>query len=133
MSDDFQVLRETAAESAVWRAGDALISAITRAWQHSSFRAGLRQARSTLASWTVCDRVRGAATAIAVAGLVNVALLWTSNPYSAPGIPRSVIGVLAAFATVIALRPEPFIDAWSTSLLGRISASMRRLFYKPAE
>lgn len=133
MTDDFQVVRDTAAESLIWRAAESVISAVSTAWQHSSLEMWWQRTSQTLSSWTIEDRVRCAAVTLAIAGLVNIGLLWRSNPYSAPGIPRSVIAIAAAFASVIALWPAPFILAWSASMLGRFGAAMGRLLYKPAE
>jgi len=133
MKDNFQTVRETAAESALWRAADGVITSVSVAWHHAAVRTLVLEMTASLASWNLEDRVRSAALTIAIAGIVNIALLWKSNPYAAPGIPRAAIAIAAAGAAVVAVWPEPFTTAWSSSVLGRISAAARRLVYKPAE
>ena len=133
MKDNFQTVRETAAESAIWRAADSVITSVSAAWHHAAARTRVLKMTASLASWSLEDRVRSAAITIAIAGIVNIALLWKSNPYAAPGIPRAAIAIAAAGAAVVAVWPRPFTNAWSSSVLGRISAAARRLVYKPAE
>ena len=133
MTDDFRVVRETAAESAIWRAADSVMTSVAAAWQYSAARTRMLNAATSLASWTIEDRLRSAATTIAVAGVINIALLWRSNPYAVPGIPRAAIAIAAAGAAIVATWPGPFATAWSSSVLGRISATVRKLLYKPAE
>jgi hypothetical protein len=133
MKDDFRVARETAADSVIWRAADNAITSVSAAWRHSVLRTFALGMTGSLASWNIDERVRSAASAIAIAGVVNIALLWRSSPYASPGIPRAAIAVAAAGATVVAIWPGPFTNAWSSSVLGRISALVRRLVYKPAE
>jgi len=125
MKDNFHTVRETAAES--------VITSVSVAWQHAALRTRVLKMTTSLASWSLEDRVRSAASTIAIAGVVNVALLWKSNPYAAPGIPRGVIAVAAAGAAAVAMWPGPFINAWPSSALGRVSATVRRWVYKPAE
>ena len=38
MTDEFQIVRETAAESAIWRAAVGVITSVSAAWQHSAMR-----------------------------------------------------------------------------------------------
>ena len=88
---------------------------------------------AALASWSIETRVRSAATALATAAIVNVALLWLVSPYAAPGIPRGAVVVAAVFAAAVARWPRPFIEAWSSSVFGSLASSVRRFVYKPAE
>ena len=133
MTDDFRVVRETAAESAIWRAADSVMTSVASAWRHSAARTRMLNAATSLASWTIDDRVRSAAITIAVAGITNIALLWRSNPYAAPGIPRAAIAIAAGGAAIVATWPGPFVTAWSSSVLGRIGTAVGKLIYKPAE
>ena len=131
--DDFEVVRETASESAIWRVARRVLTALALAWQHSLAAQWLMRQAAWLETWSAADRARYGAIAIAVGGGVNIALLWNANTYAAPGIPRAAIALVVLVAMVVALAPAPFTAAWPTSLPGRLAATARRLLYKPAE
>ena len=131
--DDFNVVRETASESAIWRFARSVITAMTLAWRHSLARRELASQAKWVETWSAEDCIRYGAITIAVGGAVNIALLWSANAYAAPLIPREAIALIVLFATTVAIVPGPFGRAWSTSLPGRLAAVARRSFYKPAE
>ena len=131
--DDFKVVEETASESAIWRFARGVITALTVAWRHSLARQRLASQAAWLEKWSADERLRHGAVAIAVAGVVNIALLWKANTYAAPGIPRAAIVLIVVFATGVAIVPGPFARAWSTSLPASLAAAVRTRLYKPAE
>jgi hypothetical protein len=119
IDDDFRAVRATAAESTLGGTIQWALARGSAAFAHSSARDLAGRTMSDLRSWTIGDRVRYGAIAVAVAGSVNLALLSVSTSYAAPGIPVLVVGLVIALAIVVALLPESFAAAWRESFVGR--------------
>lgn len=133
MNDDFALVREVTADSVLWRMAERLVTSVTRSWRHSGVRRRGVEILGLVASWSAADRLRAAAAAVAIAGLVNITLLVGANPYAAPGVPRTVVAIVVLFAVIVAMSPQEFVRAWPSSIPGRIGGVLRRLIYKPAE
>lgn len=130
---DFQAVRDAAADSVIGRAAIWTDRRLRAAFTESWFRRQLQHRSTQFFSCAAEDRVRYIAATIAIAGMVNVALLSLVGSYPAPGIPKALVAVAAAGAAVVACAPRSFVAAWPASTLARAATKAARLFQNSAE
>ena len=118
--DDFQSVRDTAAESVLGRFAQRIALTSTAAWIDSNARRSAINARAAWSDANAATRVRHGAIAVTVAAAINVAILAVSPVYAAPGIPRAVIAMAGIIAFVVSLAPASFATAWTESRAGRL-------------
>ncbi len=117
---DFPDLRRLAADSLHGRAVHAVIRIVAAAWQESRLRAltlGLAARRDAAAP---DERLRLVASAIATAAVVNAAARAFMPPYSAPGLPITLVVAVALVAAGAAAAPDAVTRAWRHSRYSRL-------------
>lgn len=130
---DFATVRTAAAESVIGGVVRWAVVRLGAAFADSWFRHRSLSAARALASWPLEDRVRYGALTIAVAGAVNIALLAFAGSYSAPGVPRALIGLVILLAVLVGLMPNTFVAAWPSSGLQRAASSLAGFFQNREE
>lgn len=116
---DFDHLRRATAESIQGGLVLGLVHHVERAWRHSGLRQLVEQLRRTWADAPVIERTRLVALAAAIGAAINVLARAIMPPYTAPGLPITLMIAIAVVAAAVAAMPKPFVDAWRHSRMSR--------------
>ena len=116
---DFDHLRRVTAESVQGGLVLGLLHHGAQAWRHSRVRERVEQLRRSWAQAPVIERTRLVALAVATGTAINVVARAIMPPYTAPGLPITLMMAITVVAAAAATAPHAFVDAWRHSRMSR--------------
>lgn len=119
MTNGFEHVARLTRESAQARAIAGMLSIVQRAWLHSGLRSLLHQMARQAGGMSIAERWRMTAIVVAVAAFTNALARAFIPLYAAPGLPVTVILVIAIVSVAIAAAPHAFVSAWRSSRFRR--------------
>jgi hypothetical protein len=120
MSGDFARVRAVAARSRASRVVSTTTATVQAAWRSSAVGGWLVAWTHRLSSASPAERVRWAATAIAVAAGAHLILRSVMPPVLAPALPAPLVVAVAGWSAIMAWKASAVATAWRRSRLSRL-------------
>ena len=112
--------------SVLFRAADAIASAVHTSANRSACAARVRDARARFAALTSAGRLQTVAIVAATGAVGHLLLLLLVPAQIAPATPKALWMLVAAAALVVALCARRLAASWATSVVCRLFAPRSR-------